>query len=167
VLIAYEDFETGKNGKKTFDFLVNHLGEDFVFSNQMWKFDILSVPKLREMAAKDVAEADIIIVSAHGQSDLPDDVKAWIELWIKEKLQAVALVALFDREQFLDNPARSYLAGVASRANLEFFSQPATLPQSETFTPPLTGFEHSDRTVSVLAGMETFNKDISRWGINE
>src|ERR1051325_527110 len=81
VVIAYEDFETGKHAKKTYDFLVEHLSEQCRFINQMWKFDVLSIPKLREMAAKDAAMADIVIVSCHGAEDLPADVKAWIELW--------------------------------------------------------------------------------------
>src|SRR5262245_65262142 len=81
VVIAYEDFETGKNAKKTYDFLVEHLGHECVFSNQMWKFDVLTLPKLKEMAISDAREADIIIISAHGNNDLPPQVKAWIEGW--------------------------------------------------------------------------------------
>ena len=68
VVIAYEDFETGKRAKKTYDFLVENLGHDARFSNQMWKFDVLTIPKLREMAAKDATAADIIIISCHGAS---------------------------------------------------------------------------------------------------
>src|SRR5262245_57788797 len=76
VVIAYEDFETGKNAKKTYDFLVEHLGHECEFSNQMWKFDVLALPKLKEMAARDAADADIIIISAHGTSELPPEVKS-------------------------------------------------------------------------------------------
>lgn len=166
VVIAYEDFETGKHGKKTYDFLFEHLGEEFEFSNQMWKFDVLSVQKLREMAAKDAASADIIIVAAHGRSDLPQDVKAWMELWLTEKLQAVALVGLFDRDESLDNPARSYLASIARRANLEFFSQPGTLPRNEESEPGANAWEKS-KTFSLLAGMEQLDRNVSHWGINE
>ena len=52
VVIVYEDFETGKDAKRTFDFLGEHLKDECHFTNQMWKFDVLNIPKLREMAAK-------------------------------------------------------------------------------------------------------------------
>src|ERR1043166_8014683 len=78
VVIAYEDFDTGKHAKETYDFLVSNLGHECRFANQMWKFDVLGIPKLREMTAKDALTADIIIVSCHGTHDLSPEVKAWI-----------------------------------------------------------------------------------------
>src|SRR5262245_17135004 len=76
VVIAYEDFETGKQAKRTYDFLVDHLGRDCQFTNSMWKFDVLNIPKLLDIAVKDGLVADIVIISAHGQ-DLPTHVKTW------------------------------------------------------------------------------------------
>ena len=32
----------------------------------MWKFEVLSIPELREIAAKDAAMANLIIVSSRG-----------------------------------------------------------------------------------------------------
>src|SRR5579862_6505421 len=78
VVIAYEDLETGKRAMKTYDYLVEHLGDQCLFTNQMWKFDVLAVPKLRDIAAKDAVAADIIIVAAHEGNELPAEVKAWI-----------------------------------------------------------------------------------------
>jgi hypothetical protein len=165
VVIAYEDFETGKHGKNTYDFLVEHLGEECQFSNQMWKFDVLSVPKLREMAAKDAAAADIIVIAAHGRNDLPTPVKAWIESWQSEKIRAIALVALFDSDDYIDNPARSYLAGVAERAHIDFFSQPGQWPKGEESA--YKNWEQSSKSLSALVGLAQHDKDVSHWGINE
>src|ERR1041384_5188943 len=89
VVIAYEDFETGKRAKKTCDFLAQNLGDDCRLSHQMWKFDVLGIPKLREMAAKDAAQADMVIISCHGSNELPIELKAWIELWLAEKSNAI------------------------------------------------------------------------------
>src|SRR5947209_20040133 len=83
VVIAYEDFETGKHAKRTYDFLVENLGHDCQFTNQMWKFEVLCIPKLREMAARDAAMADIVMISCHGK-ELPPEVKAWVELGVTE-----------------------------------------------------------------------------------
>src|SRR6516164_5216622 len=98
VVIAYEDLETGKRAMKTYDYLVEHLGDQCLFANQMWKFDVLAVAKLKEIAARDAAGADIIIVSAHEGNELPREVKSWVELWLGYKTRASALVGLFDAE---------------------------------------------------------------------
>src|SRR5258706_2480146 len=72
VVIAYEDFEAGKRAKETYDFLVANVAHDYQCSNQMWKFEILSIPKLSELAAKDAALADIVIIACQGH-DLPPE----------------------------------------------------------------------------------------------
>src|ERR1700730_16057878 len=77
VVIAYEDFATGKQAKKTYDLLTENLGHDCQFNNQMWKFDVLGIPKLREMAAKDAVTADVIIISCRGGGHLPNPIKNW------------------------------------------------------------------------------------------
>src|SRR6476660_6639868 len=124
VVIAYEDFETGKQAKRTFDVLVEQLDNDCRFTNQMWKFDVLNIPKLREMAAKDAAAADIVIVSCRARGELPSEVKAWIELWLAEENHAIAMVALLDSSPGFPMEAayfRRYLSEVAVRGGMEFF----------------------------------------------
>jgi len=169
VVIAYEDFETGKRAMRTYDYLVQHLGEACVFSNQMWKFEVLDVPKLRSMAAKDAAAADIIIVAAHGDSDLPPGVKAWMELWLAEGTHAIALVGLFDAEEFAENPARTFLTDAARRRKLEFFSQPGLWPGNNTAPSHVNDQEwlRNDKTFSLLANVVQDTNSISHWGINE
>lgn len=168
VVIAYEDFETGKHAKKTYDFLVEHLGDECRFSNQMWKFDVLAVPKLREMAAKDAAAADIIIVSAHGTNEVSRELKAWTESWLKQQSHAIALVGLFDSQEYMDNPTRSYLADAARRAQIEFFSQPGAWPGMEgEEISSAADRERNNKTFSLLAGVVRQETDVSHWGINE
>ena len=82
VVIAYEDLETGKRAMKTYEYMVQQLGDQCLFANQMWKFDVLAVPKLKEFAAKDAAAAEIIIIAAHEGRELPAEVKSWIEMWL-------------------------------------------------------------------------------------
>src|SRR5271155_3572162 len=82
VVVAYEDIEAGKHAQRICDFLMEHLDEECRFLNQMWNFDTLAVPSLRQKAADDAALADLVVISCHGSEDLPIDVKAWIELWV-------------------------------------------------------------------------------------
>jgi hypothetical protein len=170
VVIAYEDFETGKQAKRTYDFLVENLGQDCQFSNQMWKFEVLGVPKLREMAAHDVAMADIVIVSSHG-SGLPPEVKDWIESWLAEPNHPIALVALFDAaEGQSTREVRAYLAEVAKCGQMEFFAQPDHGEESHT-GPSDFAFRHTPspgaRTLSTIAGAVQRDLSFPHWGINE
>ena len=171
VVMLYEDFETGKNAKLTYDYLVENLGPECRFTNQMWKFDVLSIPKLGEMAAKDASSADIVVFSSHGDA-LPKEVKEWTEQWLAEKRQGIALVALFDRSDNFSGgtpPARDYLAEVARRAQMDFFSQPDEWPgyTKAPEKPQQATVSTNQKALSVLAGAVQMEFTNSRWGINE
>ena len=129
VVIVYEDFETGKHAKKTYDVLVEHLGHECELNHQMWKFEVLRLPKLKEIAARDAAQADIILIASHGGSDLPAEVKDWLDLWLRDSGEPLALVALFDRPREHTLAIRSYLAKIARKARVAFFAQPDDWPQ--------------------------------------
>jgi len=169
VLIAYDDFEAGKHAKKTYDFLVEHLGGECEFGNQMWKFDVLGIPKLREMAARDAVEADIIIISCHGCGELSEEFKVWTEFWLQDKCEAIALVALLACPFGLTSEARAtrnYLAEVARRAQMEFFCE------ADGATYQGQPGDNAKRTtnlgaISTLVGAVERGSSFSRWGINE
>ncbi|MGA2657573.1 MAG: hypothetical protein ABSH34_08635 [Verrucomicrobiota bacterium] len=140
VLIAYEDFEAGKHARKTYDFLAGNLGRGCQFTNQMWKFDVLNIPKLRDMAARDAVLADIVIISSHGGEELPGPVRAWMESWLAQKGNPVALVALFDcpsEESPKTERIRTYLADAARKAGIDFFAQPDDWPGRRNGDGPL------------------------------
>jgi hypothetical protein len=167
VVIAYEDLETGKRAMKTYEYMVEQLGGQCLFANQMWKFDVLAVPKLKEIAAKDAAAAEIIIVSAHEGKQLPKDVKAWIELWLSYKTQATALVGLFGGES-VDAPVRRYLAEVAKRARIEFFCQPGIWPgTADRHDTAAHAWKQNEKTFFFLADVIQEEPAVSHWGINE
>ena len=169
VVIVYEDFETGKQAKRTYDFLVENLGHDCQFSNSMWKFDVLGIRKLHDLAVKDAVMADIIMISGHGQ-ELPACVKTWLESCLEERSRSIALVALFEcpREEAASLRAtRAYLAGIARRCNMEFFCQPdERRPEEEKFAFAANP-DWSGRTLSTLAGVVQRDVALPRWGINE
>lgn len=171
VIIAYEDFATGKHAKRTYDFLVETLGRDCNFVNQMWKFDVLSISNLREIAVEDAAKADIIIISSHGR-ELPGPVIQWIEAWVERALNPLALVALFDRtgeDPRTTASVRRYLEAIAKRGGMEFFAQPEgrmKAPPADLGGAVLDDSESDGRTLSTLAGALQKASNCSRWGIN-
>lgn len=122
VVIAYEDFETGKSAKRVYDVLLEYLGSECELSSLMWKFDVLRIPKLLDMAMRDAETADILVVSCRGQDELPPAVKRWLETGLAE--HPIALVGLFDSLGGYSHPVREYLAAAARRAGVEFFARP-------------------------------------------
>jgi hypothetical protein len=168
VVTAYEDFETGKHANRTYDFLTNNIGRDCQSSNQMWKFDVLAVPKLREIAVRDVAVADLVVISCHGH-ELPRHVKSWIDSWLKLPTRPLALVALFDastQEANWTGPTRTYLAGVAQRGEMEFFAQPDQWPGKSSNIPLLQAQQASAldrRTLAALADVVHLGVRPSSW----
>jgi hypothetical protein len=173
VVIAHEDFDTGKHARKTCDFLAGNLGPGCQFTNQMWKFDVLSIPKLREMAARDAGLADIVIISSHGGDELPGPVRAWMESWLARKGDPIALVALFNcpnGQSPNTQPIRTYLADAARKAGIDFFAQPDDWPGRRNGEGPLPDgrdFGLNDRTPSTLASLEQGDLSLAHWGINE
>ena len=172
IVIAYENFETGKQAGRLYDTLIERLGKECHFRNQMWKFEVLGIPKLREMAANDVMTAEIVIIACRG-TELSDDVKAWIELWVGEVgNRPLALVALFDcppKDAVLTRDTRNYLESVALRGQMEFFVQPDEASPARRLPDPFT-FNRSvptDLTLTALAGVVQRDAGSTRWGINE
>lgn len=184
VVIVYEDFAAGKHAKETFDYLVHQLGNDYEFTNQMWKFDVLGNSKMQEMAVKDALMADLIIISTHGIGDLPVEVKSWVDQWGAKKLNAMALVALVDRPPGEDASSsaavRSYLQNIARRAGIGFFAQPNDWPDRDDDFSIQQISARAERTSSIMAdfiqhsalglhhhGAMPTQTGTSRWGINE
>jgi hypothetical protein len=167
VVIAYEDLETGKRAMKTYEYMVQQLGDQCLFANQMWKFDVLAVPKLKEIAAKDAAAAEIIIISAHEGRELPNEVKAWIEMWLAYRTEASAIVGLF-AGQSETNPVRSYLEEIARRAQIEFFCQPGIWPGTpHTRSTTTLANPRSDKAIAFLTTATQEAPSFPHWGINE
>jgi hypothetical protein len=169
VVILYEDFETGKQAKKTYDLLVKNLGRDCRCNNQMWKFDVLTIPKLRDIALKDAALADIVILSCHGE-DLAQPIHDWLKAWVSTPTNALALVALFDcppEQVGRVREVRAQLAELARQGDMEFFAQPAAEPSLREVPLFQNSSDWHSRTLSTLAGTVQEDWRVPRWGINE
>jgi hypothetical protein len=132
VVTVYEDFRTARQAKQAYEFLAANLTHEWQVTSQMWKFDLLRIPELRELAAEDALQADLIIVSCNGDGELPAEVRAWIEMSLGSRTDAVALVALLDcppGQAERAQATQAYLERIAQRAHLEFFIWPQGLPR--------------------------------------
>src|SRR5690348_17788474 len=79
VLLAYQDFSSGIRAKEFFDRLVRDHGRLFRFLCHLWKFDVLLAPELGDQAVAEAADADMIVIATHAQTELPPAVKDWVE----------------------------------------------------------------------------------------
>jgi hypothetical protein len=132
VVIVYENSSNVRQAKQAYDFLVANLTHEWQVTSRMWKFDLLRIPELRELAAEDALLADLIIVSCNGNGELPAHVRTWIEMTLGSMPDAVALVALLDCPPGQAERAQvtqAYLERVAQRAHMEFFTWPQGLPR--------------------------------------
>jgi hypothetical protein len=171
IVIAYEDLAAGVRAKQTFDYLLAELGGRFTFTCKLWKFRILEAPQLSEIAAQDAAEADMIMVAAHGHQELPSAVRGWINLWLqragRRDRALVALVDSQDGDTTKPNPICSHLHEVAKRGNLDYFCHSADRPNQEASLTLLRIREQAARKSATLDGLPRQTAPHLDWGINE
>jgi len=169
VLTLFEDLDTGRRAKQIYDYLEKHLASDFKLNHQVWNLNVLAAPMLRELAAKDASESDILVISLHGQRELSAEAKSWLELWVGQRSAPIGLVALFDPEQRNSETAletRRYLESVATTGRMDFFSE----PKAERGSEELEGarrFDFQSGFSGKFGTTDSHGESIPRWGIND
>jgi len=127
-VMAYEDASTAERAKKAWDHLVCTLQGHSDPGLRLWKFDVLRIREMRDVAARDAAQADMILIATRGAGELPAEVKAWIDGWLAHKSEAQddqsTLAVLFDAPpDKVGVPALAqfaYLQRAARRGNMDF-----------------------------------------------
>jgi hypothetical protein len=97
----------------------------------MWLLTELRTSQLRAIAAGEAAAADLVIVSVHHSETLPNEVKSWIDLWLKQRgSRPAVLLALFDPLYLgTSSTMQAYLREVARRGNMEFLARSDEKPE--------------------------------------
>jgi hypothetical protein len=134
VVIIYEDVPTGKRAKLFYDKFIHELKSDCVFSLQLWSFQVLAIPEIRESAAHSITQADFVILSLHGAAGLPARMRQWIETWSRQiSDRGPALIALVDKSMAQDGQnalTLAYLRSVAQTSRAAFFGHAFTLDRN-------------------------------------
>jgi hypothetical protein len=148
---------------------MTRLGDEFELRCSMWKFEVLRNAKLKEIAVAEAAEADTIIVAAHGAAALPVEVSTWIDDWLPVRGDhPAALIALVDVAFHRgDEPSamQDYLRRVATVAKMDFLSQVTAFTVND-FPAPI--FPLIPRSNAALPGdISRWNATERHWGINE
>jgi hypothetical protein len=100
-------------------------------TKELWLLTELRTTDLRAIAAKEAAAAELVIISVHHAETLPNEVKSWIELWLKQKgKRSEVLLALFDPPyRGTSSSIQAYLRAVAERGNMEFLARSEETPE--------------------------------------
>lgn len=125
VSAVHEDSATGARADEFCQTLARSLGRNCRIAKEMWLLTELRTAQLRSIAAREAAAADLIIISVHHAEALPEEVKSWIELWLKQKgSRPAVLLALFDPLYLgTSSSIQVYLREVAKRGNIEFLAR--------------------------------------------
>jgi hypothetical protein len=120
IVIAYDNAATARRAEAIYERLARRLGDDFDFEQRLWRFDVLEQEAVRAEAAKDAADADIVIVATNADQQLPAGVQSWLESSLQQHAGGAALVALLEHPS---PPVQPYLEDVARRGGMDFFAQ--------------------------------------------
>lgn len=129
-LLVYEDRPAGLRAKEMSDRIAARLEPDCQVSNEAWNFALLADPQLRELASADARHADMVIISAHTVTTLPDHVRSWLQQWLplRKDAQSAFVVLLGQHDQHLDNsPTQDFLI-LHNHLSLPTSSHPNIIP---------------------------------------
>ena len=130
LLATFEDSITGKRVKQFCRGLSRDLGADCRIVEHVWLFSTFRLQELQEIAAEEASASDLVIISVHQSESLPDEVKSWIDLWVRPMVRhpAVLLALLDPKEEGTHNGVLAYLQAAASRGGMEFIAEAADEP---------------------------------------
>lgn len=153
-ILVYEDVAAALRAQDLIHRLASELQPEFELSNEVWKFELLRHLQLKEEARAEAVEADLIIISAGKDTELPEMITSWIESWLADKVgRHTSLIALFNREEpstaeadVKPQSAREYLRRAAEIGGMDFFCNIATPEwRQHTFPPTIAGWQRHRR----------------------
>jgi hypothetical protein len=132
VVILYEDGPAGRRAKRFYDKLIHKLEGECDFNLELWSFQVLGIREFGASAMEAAAQADLVIVSLHGKTGIPAEIKEWIEVLTGQIIdRPPGLVALLGKPKAGGGTAAStlaYLSSVANRTGIDFFADTVFSP---------------------------------------
>lgn len=139
VVLVYEDFQMGVQGKACADMFARELEAAEDVRLTVWKYEFFQSPELANAATQHAEQADIVIVAARNWERMPGTVQAWLEDWPpRRKIGPGALVATFPPG--VGPKPRTTNVGLlllraAGRGNMDFFCFNPTPPAATPNIP--------------------------------
>jgi hypothetical protein len=125
VVISCQDKVTTLRTCAVLGLLERHLHEAGRLVCRWWDFEILGIHALRELASREAAAADIVMIGIHEGRELPEMVDAWMKRWLElRKDRPGALVALLEPSLEKSNASpgiQLQLRQAAALGHLDYF----------------------------------------------
>ncbi len=167
VMIVYEDFLNGQQAIEIYKMLLDHLGPNVQFDCHLWNFSGLRESRIFHSSIQEAAEADMILLSLHGDKPLPRETSEWLCSAAKSgSCQHRALVVLMnnlDEEQARKSHDYHFLQALAEKSVMDFFCHARKLPPSQDDESEL--WSHAPN-VPLQDGIGRHQRP-ARWGLNE
>lgn len=172
-LLVYEDLSTGLRGRRTLEDVARQLNPEGHFKLNLWNFDLLAQTALLEEATREAASADIVLLSAHGQKELPAPVRVWYQHWLDDQRGGPKAVALSldcrSRDTAVGGRILDGLRAAARRVGAKVFLHFGTPAPTDTSSArgraedrPTTGRIRSDLRPDCLEDHPSRD-----WGLND
>lgn len=169
--LLYEDSLTQARATQLMRSLADNLKLEADFLITSTVFTLLASDDPMQPAAIDKSEPDILLVSAHGQGELPAGLVAWVEDWLqRESARPRALVISFDPEAEGTVWASKFHSQCQTHARLrsvDVFSHFGYGSQREReFSVDDLQYRAETKT-ALLDETLRWSRPSSHWGINE
>jgi hypothetical protein len=113
IVTFYEDFMAATRAYQIFDWLVQTFGGNLPVTTTSWSFSMLAMSRLTDAVLRASPSADVLVISASGDKDLPAHVALWMDRCItREPDSEPVLLALTAADWEEAEPATPFLASV-------------------------------------------------------
>ncbi|MEO6787598.1 MAG: hypothetical protein ABI318_15835 [Chthoniobacteraceae bacterium] len=82
IVFFYENFDAAIHCRKSFDSIARSLGDGRLVEASSWSFSMLGTSEFNAAILLDGSRADVIVVAARGDRELPARVAIWIEMCV-------------------------------------------------------------------------------------
>ena len=161
VVVACEDVTTASQACALLKRVGSNAGTQGRLIYSWWTFSVLNNAQLRQFAAAEAAEADLVLIAAREGPTLPEPLKEWAQLWLTSdpaKFRSRALVAYLessDTDAGVTSGVLSELRDFARVGGLDFFANGDKVPSAvvgEQYRRPAVSGVEQRRCDTATAG---------------
>jgi len=121
VVVAYENFHSGKRAQYACQQIVSLAHGDGTMSLDLWKFDMLKLHSMQAVALEAAASAILLVLAPQDGMELPPGMMNWLRLIFQQPTHPKALLALLEpapEDPALTSPVQEQLQEFAEKIQL-------------------------------------------------
>lgn len=120
ILAIYDSIESSREAARASAVVLRELGEDVIVHRNSWEAKALEEVTVRERAAMEAAQADVIVIAV---ADMEPSIvmRKWTDEWEKKRVMSSGLLALIPcNEMKSGGDLTEFLYETAVSANMDF-----------------------------------------------